>query len=786
MLKALLSVLLRWARMGRVPMKEGALAAAEADLVQPDMGTPSIVGEAIHSFIAAVEVPVLVLCDEVQSLFLPTIGSELDAAGAEYVRNRFMKRLLVGGPHTVLWCLTGSSMAHTWISVARMPPNGHSVIASASAVHLPATYSAEHMEWAWQQLQVRHSSVVLDRRLLELCPRSVALLAVLVDAWVYGGRPSDVAAFLCDFVRLKVVDESLREWKLGLESMPLSQRLTVLDLSVPAVGADIKKELHTGLQKFLEPHLDKTVDGRYYLRDSHQRQIVRLLFHSDGTLWESWSELQYSASLTQLDAGWNLFYLGEAADYLLGPNASRRWQQLAQPLPAGTDALKAKLQVIADGIANKLQAAEASVVPAAAAAGGAQQQPGGSVELGPQELWERQPWFQKVLNSNWNDRDLMAYLNNKQARPTHLAMLVFYLRLGRNVLGHTKPWDRAAGAILDVSVIEALPGVLDQPLFVFNEAMVEALRLVSATTMAAAAAEFAAELSGSVAGTSGGGPSSANVGISGGGPSSANVGISGGGPSSANVGIGGGSSQSSAKGGISGGGPSSAKGGISGGGPSSAKGGISGGGPSSANVGISGGGRSSGKGGISGGGPSSANVGISGGGPSSAKGGISGGSSQSSAKGGISGGGPSSANVGISGGGPSSANVGISGGGRSSAKGGISGGGSLSSGKGGTSGGGSTSRGGGRGGSRGGGGRGRSARAVPDQYTSPPVGPAAAAGCSQRPPLLSTASGNCVGWGKGGQRAPTLAPSRRVRLPLVAQAIPAAAAAMGSRLLRGC
>ena len=182
-------------------------------------------------------------------------------------------------------------------------------------------------------------------------------------------------------------------------------------------------------------------------------------------------------------------------------------------------------------------------------------------------------------------------------------------RLSRKALGHAKPWDRAAGAILDVDIVEALPGALGQPLFDVNEAMVEALRLVSGPTFEAAAAVFAAELSGSVAG-----------------------------------------------------------------------------------------------------------------------------------------------------------------------------GGGLSSGEGGD---GSTSRGGGRGGSRGGGGQGRGARAVHDRYTCPPSGPAAA-GWGQRPPLAYTASGSRVGWGKGGQRAATLAPSRRVRLPLVAQVVPAASAAMGSRLLRGC
>ena len=66
--------------------------------------------------------------DEVQAIFLPRVGGKLDAAGAEYVRDVFMKRLLVYGPRTMLWCLTGSSMVLTWVSIARMPPNGFTVI----------------------------------------------------------------------------------------------------------------------------------------------------------------------------------------------------------------------------------------------------------------------------------------------------------------------------------------------------------------------------------------------------------------------------------------------------------------------------------------------------------------------------------------------------------------------------------------------------------------------------------------------------------------------------------
>ncbi|EFJ42590.1 hypothetical protein VOLCADRAFT_107224 [Volvox carteri f. nagariensis] len=444
MLQDLLGVLLRWARNEHVPMREGALEAAEDVQDRTHLGT---LGHAILEFLEAVEVPVLVLCDEVQSLFMPTINGKLDMNGAAYIRDTFMKQLLVYGSHTMLWCMTGSSMAQTWISLADMPPNGYMVITSASAVNLPASYRPEHMSLVWELLKGSHASVVtLDPRLLELCPPSIALLTVLVGDWINAGCP-EVAAFVPTFMRTKLIDESLKEWKLGLEGMPLSQRITVLDLAFPDVGARIDTDLHSGLQRFLAPYLVRKNDGCYYFRDAHQRQIVQLLINEDGTLRESWSSAEFSASLMQKDTLWNLLRLGESADYLLGPHASRRWE--CQKPPAGMDEFKANLQAIADKTATKLASDQGGVV------------------LGPQELWERQSWFQKVLSSKWNDRDRAKSKDYKQARCTHLAMLVFYLRLSRNILVHGKPWDQEHDIRMDV--IEVLPRVLGQSLSDFNQ-----------------------------------------------------------------------------------------------------------------------------------------------------------------------------------------------------------------------------------------------------------------------------------------------------------------------------
>jgi hypothetical protein len=49
---------------------------------------------------------------------------------------------------------------------------------------------------------------------------------------------------------------------------------------------------------------------------------------------------------------------------------------------------------------------------------------GAGVASSPHELWERQPWFMHVLSSKWNSTDRTGYERNKQARSTHLDMLV--------------------------------------------------------------------------------------------------------------------------------------------------------------------------------------------------------------------------------------------------------------------------------------------------------------------------------------------------------------------------
>ncbi|KXZ41141.1 hypothetical protein GPECTOR_730g889 [Gonium pectorale] len=424
MLHTLLLKLLKWVLEEGVPVRASALQAAKELAAQPIRhDNPAELGEEIASLLHAVEVPVLVLFDEVQSMFLPTLDGELDKPGSEYIRDCFMKYLLQHGPRTMLWCITGSSMALTWINIAKMPTNGFTLMTSASEIALPASSSPDHLSLVMEGLREAFLPQKVDPLLLELCPPSVALLTVLVNEWLDKGSPKDVQSFVRNFLTTKLMEESMKEWSLGLAAMPVVQRLAVLDLASVEVGMRIDNvNLHAGLRRFLMPYMDKTANGRWYLRDPYQRQLVRLMINKDGTLRNSWSEEEFSVSMVLQDCGWILLRLGETADSLLGPMAGKLWK--GKKLPVGM--------------------------------------------LG----------FQKELQSEWNRRDLTRYSAEKKKLDSHLAMLVFYLRLSRNMLAQMKPWNRTDGTLLDVGVIEALPSVLDRPMVSFYGDAFRALRML--------------------------------------------------------------------------------------------------------------------------------------------------------------------------------------------------------------------------------------------------------------------------------------------------------------------
>ncbi len=63
---------------------------------------------------------------------------------------------------------------------------------------------------------------------------------------------------------------------MGLQPMPKEQRLAILKLAFPGVGAVIEADLHPGMRYFLKPYVDRKPEGSSFLRDAHQRQIIRV------------------------------------------------------------------------------------------------------------------------------------------------------------------------------------------------------------------------------------------------------------------------------------------------------------------------------------------------------------------------------------------------------------------------------------------------------------------------------------------------------------------------------
>ncbi len=62
--------------------------------------------------------------------------------------------------------------------------------------------------------------------------------------------------------------------------MAAAQRIQLLGLASVMLGAELDKGgVHKGLFLFLEPYLQQTASGAYYLKDANQRQFLRVGLH---------------------------------------------------------------------------------------------------------------------------------------------------------------------------------------------------------------------------------------------------------------------------------------------------------------------------------------------------------------------------------------------------------------------------------------------------------------------------------------------------------------------------
>ncbi len=66
------------------------------------------------------------------------------------------------------------------------------------------------------------------------------------------------------------------EWKRTLPYLTDEQRRAVLGLASVAPGAAADGITDRGLWRYLQPHLQRTAQGRYQLKDANYRQLLRV------------------------------------------------------------------------------------------------------------------------------------------------------------------------------------------------------------------------------------------------------------------------------------------------------------------------------------------------------------------------------------------------------------------------------------------------------------------------------------------------------------------------------
>ncbi|CAL8469823.1 g9365 [Coccomyxa elongata] len=226
---------------------------------------------------------VLQLDDELQAFLLPLgVDGAPDIEGARFLRDNFLKDLLLYGPRHVIWTITGSSMALVWMNIAEAPPNGHVLIQHGRTLHLPAIVDDTQMHLVWNQLQERAPDALPVELRLASEP-TPAFLTLLVEEYISKGQPRDVREFVGVCVQDYLVSESVRDWWYAFALMSRAERRAIFDLAFVTHGLDPVLALNRGLSAFLTPHLVCAPDGlNCYLRSPHHRQLIQVPFDCAG------------------------------------------------------------------------------------------------------------------------------------------------------------------------------------------------------------------------------------------------------------------------------------------------------------------------------------------------------------------------------------------------------------------------------------------------------------------------------------------------------------------------
>jgi len=239
--------------------------------------------------------PTFILLDEVQNFFLlekdvvSANGSTkrvLDEGEIMTMRRAF-KPLVGSSPLHCIWVLTGSKMALFWANIALCPVNGYSLLTHIPTVHMSTSVPDAVKLQAWEVLRREYLDSELPQQLLYMSPQHHASLVFFCNEWLRMDRPSDASDFCVKTLKSKIFPEIVEDYRVVLESLPIWQRKTLLEL-LSEQGAP-EDSVSLGVSAYLESDLVKLSGNslRWRLDSPLVACALQALLDGDGELVKS-------------------------------------------------------------------------------------------------------------------------------------------------------------------------------------------------------------------------------------------------------------------------------------------------------------------------------------------------------------------------------------------------------------------------------------------------------------------------------------------------------------------
>jgi hypothetical protein len=180
--------------------------------------------------------------------------------------------------------MTGSKMALFWANIALCPVNGYSMLTHIPTVRLSTNVPDAVKLQAWDVLRCEYSDLKLPRQLFDMSPQHHAALVFFCNEWLRLDCPPDAADFCNQTLKSKIFLEIVEDYRVVLESLPIWQRKTMLEI-LSEQGA-VEDNISLGMSAFLEKDLIK-VSGNSLNRRLDSPLVgyaIRALLDADGEL----------------------------------------------------------------------------------------------------------------------------------------------------------------------------------------------------------------------------------------------------------------------------------------------------------------------------------------------------------------------------------------------------------------------------------------------------------------------------------------------------------------------